>query len=141
MNRKNFLNDIKVKHKLILVYIICVVAPIILINMMFYNNTVENVKLIYENHYRFSTERMAKLMERTLTVIAQANKINMDQQLYELLDKEYENPLDFVDAYNSYFIPYIYLNGEVYHQISRMTIYTDNPTILNSAMVQKIDNT
>lgn len=142
MNSKNFLNDIKVKHKLLLVYIICVVAPIIIINMVFYNNTVENVKLIYENHYRLSTERMAKLMEKDLNfIIAQANKINMDQQLYEMLDKEYENPLDFVDAYNSYFIPYIYLNGEVYHQISRMTIYTDNPTILNSAMVQKIDNT
>lgn len=141
MIRNNFLNDIKVKHKLILVYLICVVAPIILINMIFYNNTMENVRLIYENHYRLSTERMATLLEKDLNfVIAQANKIYMDQQLYELLDKEYENPLAFVDVYNNYFIPYIYLNGEVYSQISKMTIYTDNPTILNSAAVQRIDN-
>lgn len=141
MRKYNFLNDIKVKHKLILVYLVCVVTPIIAINLIFYNNTVENVKVTYENYYRQSTEQVAKLMEKDLNfLIAQANKIYMDQQLYEMLDHDYESNLAFVETYNNYFNSYLYLHGESYPQINNMTIYTDNPTILNSAKVRKIDN-
>lgn len=136
----NFLNDIKVKHKLYIVYVFCVIAPIIVINLIFYIHMEANVKEIHENYYKLSTERIATLIERDLNfIISQANKIYMDQKLYEMLDRNYESNLDYVEAYYDYFHSYLYLNGESYQQINSMVVYTDNPSILHSAMVFKID--
>src|SRR5690554_3625900 len=140
MIKKNFTNNIKVKHKLILVYIICVVIPIVAINCIFYQSTAENVREMHENYYQMSTERVASLIEKDLNfLISQSNKIYMDRQLYEMLDTIYETNLAYVEAYFNYFKTYLYLNGESYPQISKMMLYTENPTILNSGVVQRID--
>lgn len=137
----NFLNDIKVKHKLYIVYIFCVVAPIIIINYIFYLNMASNVKEIYQNYYQLTTQRIAALIEKDLNfLIAQVNKIYMDQKLYEKLDQDYERKLAYVEDYYDYFDSYLYLNGESYEQIDKMVIFTDNPTILHSGRVYKIDD-
>ncbi|MTI59699.1 MAG: HAMP domain-containing protein [Firmicutes bacterium] len=136
----NLLNNIKVKYKLILIYVVCVVAPIIIINLIFYQNMVANVKEINKNYYRLSTQRIATKLENDFSLIVSlSNKIVLDQRLYEMLDKDYKTKLDYVEAYFDYFKPYIYLNGESYQQINRMIIYTDNPSILNSGSIYRLD--
>ncbi|MEJ6950275.1 sensor histidine kinase [Natronospora cellulosivora (SeqCode)] len=140
MINMNFLNDMKVKHKLYLVYIFCVVAPIIIINLIFYLNMASNVKEIHINYYTSSAQRIAALIEKDLNfLISQANKIYLDQKLYEMLDVEYGRDLDYVETYFDYFMSYFYLHGESYHQINNMRVYTDNPGVLNSGVVRRID--
>lgn len=135
------LNDIKLKYKLFFVYLFCVFAPIIIINVIFYNNVVGNVKEIQKNYYRLSTQGIAAQIESDLNqVIELANKLSLDQKLYEMLEKNYEKKLDYVETYYDYFIPYLFLNGESYQQVNRTVIYTDNQTILNSGLVFKIND-
>ena len=136
----NFLNDIKVKHKLYIVYLFCVVTPIIVINYIFYLNMVSNVEEIHQNYYQLTTQRITTLIEKDLNfLISQVNKLYMDQKLYEKLDQDYERKLAYVEDYYDYFNSYLFLNGESYEQIEKMLIYTDNPTILHSGRVYKID--
>lgn len=136
----NVLNNVKVKYKLILIYIVCVVAPIIIINLIFYQNMVANVKEINKNYYRLTTQRIATKLENDFDfIISLSDKISLDQKLYEMLDKDYETKLDYAEAYFDYFKPYAYLNGESYQQINRMIIYTDNPSILNSGSIYRMD--
>ncbi|MFW6035490.1 MAG: histidine kinase [Halothermotrichaceae bacterium] len=137
----NFLNNVKLKHKLILIYVLCVVAPIIIINVVFYQNMKTNVKKIQGNYYRLFTERITTKMENDLnTVVTLANKISLDQKFYKMLDKNYKSQVDYVDVYYNYFIDYLYLNGESYEQISESVIYTNNPTVMDSGIIHKIDN-
>ncbi len=137
----NFLNNIKVKHKLVLIYIICVVAPILIINFIFYQYMVTNVKENNINYYRLSTQRIAKEIDNDFSfIINLITKISLDQKLYEMLDKNFGRNLDYAETYFEYFQPYLYLNGESYPQVSRAIIYTSNPTVLNSGVVYKIDN-
>ncbi len=134
------LNDIKLKYKLFFVYLFCVFAPIIIINVIFYNNVSGNVKEIQKNYYRLSTQGIAAQIESDLNqVIELSNKLSLDQKLYEMLEKNYEKKLDYVETYYDYFIPYLFLNGESYQQVNRTVIYTDNQTILNSGLVFKIN--
>ncbi|AZO96250.1 sensor histidine kinase [Halocella sp. SP3-1] len=136
----NLLNDVKVKYKLIFIYIVCVVAPIIVINLIFYNNMVANVKEINKNYYRLSTQRIVTKIENDFDfIISLSDKISLDQKLYEMLDKDYETNLDYVETYFDYFKPYIYLNGEAYQQINKMIVYTDNPSVLNSGSIYRMD--
>jgi len=138
---KNFLNNIKVKHKLILIYIICVVAPIIIINFIFYQYMMTNVKENNKNYYKLSTQRIATEIYNDLnSIINLTTKISLDQKLYEMLDKTYQTNLEYAETYYDYFQPYLYLNGESYEQVNRAIIYTSNPTILNSGVVHKIEN-
>ncbi|MFP4662156.1 MAG: sensor histidine kinase [Halanaerobiales bacterium] len=139
---KSFLNNIKVKYKLILIYIICVVAPILVINFIFYQNMATNVKEINRNYYQLTTQRITNQIESDLDfIINLVITISLDQKLYEMLDQNYGRNLDFAETYFDYFQSYAYLNGETYHQVSDVTLYTSNPTILNSGDVLKIDLT
>lgn len=142
MNKFNtFLNNIQVKHKLILIYIFCVFAPIIIINAIFYQNTITNVKEIQKNYYRLSTQRLVTQFNNDFNfIVSLSNKISLDQKLYEMLDREYQNNLEYSKAYFDYFKPYLYLNGESAEQVNKMVLYTDNPTILHSGVVYKIDS-
>lgn len=137
---KHFFNNVKVKHKLVLIYIICVVAPIIIINFIFYQYMMTNVKENNKNYYRLSTQRIATKIDNDLSfIINLITKISLDQKLYEMLDKKFETNLEYVETYYDYFQSYLYLNGDSYQQVNKAIIYTNNPTILYSGVVYRID--
>lgn len=101
----------------------------------------KNVKEFNKNNYRLSIQRIATQVGSDLDHIMNlCTKISLDQRLYEMLDKEYSTNLAYVEAYYDYFKPYLYLNGKTYKQINQMVVYTNNPTILNSGLVFKIDD-
>lgn len=136
-----FLYNIKLKYKLFFVYIFCVVGPIIVINLIFYQNMVDNVKEIQKNYYLLATQRIVTHIENDLNIVTSlSNKISFDQNLYEMLEQEYEEKIDYVEVYYNYFVPYLFLNGSSYQQVNTAVIYTDNDYILNSGYVFKIND-
>lgn len=136
-----FLYNIKLKYKLFFVYIFCVVGPIIVINLIFYQNMVDNVKEIQRNYYLLATQRIVTHIENDLNIVTSlSNKISFDQNIYEMLEQEYEEKIDYVEVYYNYFVPYLFLNGSSYQQVNTAVIYTDNDYILNSGYVFKIND-
>ena len=76
------LDDLKLKYKLFFVYLFCVFCPIIIINLIFYQHMVGNVKTIQQNYYRQAAQRIISRLESDLgTVTALCNRIALDRTL------------------------------------------------------------
>jgi two-component system sensor histidine kinase YesM len=102
---------------------------------------VDNVKEIQKNYYLLATQRIVTHIENDLNIVTSlSNKISFDQNLYEMLEQEYEEKIDYVEVYYNYFVPYLFLNGSSYQQVNTAVIYTDNDYILNSGYVFKIND-
>lgn len=135
-----YLNNIKLKYKLLMVYLLCVILPIISINYIFYDKVSDNVRVIQRNYYRLSTERIKNQLEKDLEEVTSLfTKISVDQNFYKALERNYQKDLDYVKTYYNYLKPFLTLNNDPYEQINNITIYTDNDSILNSGMIFKID--
>lgn len=139
MKKRYILNNYSIKSKLLTMYIACVLIPIIVTNfIIFYSikkysdneqminiqNAIDRVK------YNISTR-----LEESMSV---ANDLYINNVLKNFLNKKYESDIDFYEEYtdllkttsiNSY-----YTSNNIY----KLTIYTDNNTISNSAYFEKI---
>jgi two-component system sensor histidine kinase YesM len=134
------LDDLKLKYKLFFVYLFCVFCPIIIINLIFYQHMVGNVKTIQQYYYRQAAQRIISRLESDLgTVTALCNRIALDRTLCEMLDREFPAEIEYVEAYYNYFLDYVFINGESYPQVNKAVLYTDNDTILHSGSVFRID--
>ena len=92
-------NDIPLKYKFLLIYLLCVLIPIIAINLFFYQQNSANIRIREEENLRKSIERASgELQSMVEESVAVSHAIAGDQPLYEALDCSYENPVAFYDV-------------------------------------------
>jgi two-component system sensor histidine kinase YesM len=79
-------NDIPLNIKFLIIYVVCILTPIILINAAFLDKFYKVVTQREENNYRISMER-AKNDINTLIeeVLALATSISTEENIYNLL--------------------------------------------------------
>lgn len=139
MRNKYIINNYSIKSKLLTIYIICVLIPIIVTNSVIYfsmKKYSDNEQMINMQHaldrvnYNFSTR-----IEESMSI---ANDLYINSVLKNFLNKKYDSYIEFYKEYtdllkttsiNSY-----YTSSNIY----KLTIYTDNDTISNSAYFEKI---
>lgn len=136
-----FINNIRVKYKLFMIYLLCIFMPIVIINTIFLNLISRNIR----SHEMQNMAHMLTKMEEMLTAsvddaIRLSHKFYVSRGLYEALETEYDRAVYFVIDYFDYyrttildFIPY-------YSKIQQVNIYTDNMTVLNSNGVRKLNS-
>jgi two-component system sensor histidine kinase YesM len=128
------LNDIKVRDKMLLLYIFSVIIPIIFTNLVFYRKISHSVG---EREMQYIAQDMQKIKGDFKRIIDEnatlSHAIYTDKNLYTFLDKHYES----TDEYFSYYIRYLKNMQERYKftfpNIYDINIYTSNPRVLNSA--------
>lgn len=125
-------NNIRIRNKLLILYICCVVIPILLINCIFYLRVSENEMNKEMDNLNLSMDRIRLSLSTNIEQCIQVcNIINIDKVLNESLDKVYPNTAEYVDEYKAY------LDNEVgkfiigYSHISNITIYTTNDSIIS----------
>ncbi len=129
------LHHMKIRSKLIVIYIVCVFIPIILTNVMFYHVTTMNIK-----HQKTSdAEQAMTLLQTTLkTVINDAAGISylysIDKQLIQHLNTTYPSYDSYVDSLNTISNLFNRTDKED-KEIKSLVIMTDNPTILDSGHI------
>lgn len=133
-----FMNDFNIGKKLLIIYVFCVILPLfltdsIILYMIYdagqkeqlyeYENTVNSIR--YDLVYTFED------------AVNQMNDVYMDSAVNDFLNKRYENPYDYFEAY-------VALDGRSslnrlggYH-ISNAVIYADNDTIINGGHFSKL---
>ncbi|GLX67606.1 sensor histidine kinase [Paenibacillus glycanilyticus] len=131
-------NHLKLRDKLLLMYIFCVFVPIVLTNIVFYNVTTNNIKNQKSHDADIALE---KLQGELRAVIDEAAGISylyyIDPLLNQLLDKRYESQIEYVEAFNN--IRSVFNKSEqAYKTTSSTVIYTDNPTVLSSGPIMPI---
>lgn len=139
MKNKYILNNYSIKSKLLIIYIVCVLVPIIVTDYVIFSGIKkysDNEQMINMQHvldrvkYNISTR-----IEESMSI---ANDLYINNVLKNLLNKKYDNYRNFYEEYtdllrvtsiNSY-----YTSSNIY----KLTLYTNNNTISDSAYFEKI---
>jgi two-component system sensor histidine kinase YesM len=115
------LNDIKVRDKMLLLYIFSVIIPIIFTNFIFYSKISQSVG---EREMQYIAQDMQKIKGDFKRIIDEnatlSHAIYTDKNLYTFLDRHYENS----DEYFTYYIQYLKNMQERYKlTLSKITTF------------------
>ena len=133
--KKHHFNNIKLRNKLLILYLFSVLIPIILTNIIFYNVTINNVK---EQKLVDINLVLEQIKDDFVLNIDQAVGISAgiytDNNINEFLDRGYSSPSNYIEAYD------IHLRGfnkysSIFSSIDNIAFYTDNSTVVYSGGV------
>lgn len=127
------LNHVRLRNKMLIVYVFSVFLPIVLTNVIFYNVTTNNVKnqrmkdisrAVDQINNEFRSE-----VEDAVTI---SSVFYTDYNLNEILETDYKEPAAYVEAYDTYFRRILNSYTPVYTSIQNIKIFVENPTMLHS---------
>ena len=139
MKRRYSLNNYSIKYKLLIIYIFCVLVPMIITNSLMLYTVRSNEK----KEQRINIDHVVDRVTFNLNAVIEecmmlSNHINSDEDLNNIITSEYKFPVDYYDKYfnlikntaiKDYYNP---------QHIYRINIYVDNDTIINSANISKL---
>lgn len=139
MNRIKFLNDYSIKSKLVLIYIFCVLIPMIITNSIVYvtirNNQVKEQKINMEHAMDRVKYNLGTVIDDCVLI---SNHLHSDIILNNFINKRYNDLIEYYESYNyllkNNLIDYYYNSQHVY----QVTIYTNNETISDGGKFRKI---
>jgi two-component system sensor histidine kinase YesM len=132
------MNNINIKRKLIISYLLVVFIPVLLIGIFL----TYSLRQMAMNHAtQQSINNVDKIKKRTEEVLKIptdiSSKIYSDKKLKSLVRSEYGSTLEVVMAYNDYtdFTD----DMRLYNELSGIRFYSENQTLLNNWSIFKID--
>jgi two-component system sensor histidine kinase YesM len=125
------LNNIRLRNKMLIVYFLCVFIPVILTMLTFYTITTNNVKKQKLQDLSLAIKQVRnEFLNQVGAVVGISAVLYNDSILNEALDREYDNPADYVISYHSYTMDILEKYAPVYRAIQQITVYTNNDTII-----------
>ena len=132
-------NNIKIKNKLILTYLIVTIATVSIVGTYLTTQMTEIVlnRAIdeAENNSNIIQHRLEEILNLTTKV---SELIYADDKLNAILNRKYQSYGEVIDAYNNYPTLHNYLI--YYKEFASITIHVDNPTILGSPEILKVSD-
>lgn len=134
MNR--LLNNIRLRNKMLLVYFLCVFAPMIVTNILFYDMLTDNVR-----------DRRMKDIDRAVEQIKNDFRAQVDDAVglssffysdyttNEILDQDYIDVANYVENYDNYLRRVMNSYSPVTISLQGIKIYVANPTLLHSGNI------
>lgn len=134
------LSNLKIRSKLILIYVICVFLPIVLTNVLFYQVTTNNIK---NQKTADAEEAIAQLQSELGALIDDAAGISylysIDRQLIDHLNTEHPSNDHYVTSLKG--ISSLFNRADKEDRtISSITIMSGNPTVLASSHIIPLDD-
>jgi len=133
------LDNIRLRNKMLIVYFFCVLFPIVLTNVVFYQATTNNVR---EQRIQDISRALEQVRNEFRAEVDAAIRVSdvfvSDYILNDILEKEYEGPVDYVEAYDSYFRKVLNSYTPMYTSMQNIKIYLDNPTMMHSGAIGRL---
>lgn len=127
------LSNVRLRDKMLILFLFSVFIPIVLTNIIFYNVTTENVESQRKKDILLALEQVKNEFRTEIDEAMSVSEVfNMDYNLNEILETEYEQPAAYIEAYDSYFRRILNRFTPVYTSVQNIRIYLDNPTMLHS---------
>lgn len=137
---RSFIDDIPLNYKFILIYVIGVLLPIVVINIAFLDRMTGIIKDREEQNLEISLERARKDIHEFIDGgVAVSHALNTDKLLYETLDRTYESPIQFYETFDEQLRNRVTSYIPVNNQIQRISIFTENETIMPGGNYQVLD--
>ncbi|MGO5012184.1 sensor histidine kinase [Niallia sp. Sow4_A1] len=139
------LNNIKISKKMFLIYLLAVVIPIVLTNLIIIHSIRENENIQQNKLMEITIERMKYHLNESLNEITEvSNYISRDMKINEFLQKKYKDNVDYYSDYISLIQENIINSFYVSQALESIEIYTNNPTIVNGGVfwdLRAVENT
>lgn len=128
-----WLNDLSIRNKLILVYVICMIIPLVLTDGLVFGLLERYEKREEEYRMRSVADSVRYLVNSTFDeAVTAINKIYLDEDVYKFLDQEFESDYDFFEQrfkFNQSIIKP--LDGGRESALSSIILCSDNDGIVN----------
>lgn len=132
-------NHIRLRDKMLILYFGCVLLPIVLTNVIFYNVTTGNVQKQRTQDITRAVEQMKnEFLNEVQDAVSVSNVFYSDHLLNEIVEATYENPVDYIEAYDAYLRRILNSYGPIYYSLKAITVYVDNPTMLHAGGIAMI---
>ena len=135
------LNNVKLKHKLRVLYLVCVIVPIIL---------TDGVVLMSVINFRKSEQihEMRSIASASINLITNAvdraeylsGNIYLNQYLDGYLSKRYGSAAEYVESYNAFKHSTFFLGNTISVDRTNVVMYTDNATIIKGGEFSSIES-
>lgn len=136
----NIVNDIPLNYKFYLIYIVGVLLPIMIINLVLLGRITDLIKSREEQNLEISLERARKDIHDFIEGgVAVSYTLSTDKNLYEMLDRPYRDSIDFYGAYDEELRDRLNSYMPVNNQIERITVFTANQSIVSGGNYQAIN--
>ncbi|MZQ85478.1 two-component sensor histidine kinase [Paenibacillus sp. 5J-6] len=135
MNRKwklfsHIVNDIPLKYKFLFIYLLCVLLPIMSINILFYVQNSRDTQSRERENLQISLDRAAyELTQIVNESVAIGNTVAADRTFNEKLEASYSDLSIYYETYDSYLRDKLRPYTDQYPYISWLGVFTTNPTI------------
>lgn len=139
--RKHHIDNISVKNKLLLIYVLCILIPVVLTYIIFLSMTENNLKNLQKQQINASLLRTKnKLYKGIDDAILTLYNIMTDRNIKDALDKQYDSYQEYYVAYNGLLRDALKKNNFIVKIINKVNIFTKNKTIPNSDGYTYIDD-
>ena len=140
MKLKTFLNNCTIKKKLLIIYVFCVLIPMMVAYWVIAYTISNNEK----NKQKINIDHVIERVNYNLNSVINeckllSNYIIDDKILNEIISSKYDSPLDYYEKYNNLLGETTIKDYYNLQNIYKINIYVDNNTIVNSANILKID--
>ncbi len=137
---ENWMNDYKLKKKLQVLYIFCVLIPLIVTDGVILYNVIHSE----QEEKQHEMENVASAVQYTLSSavehsVATAKSIYMNKYIEAFLNTEYETALDYVVEYHKFMKDTLF-ESSMGLDNTKITMYADNETIVNGGEFAKISS-
>ncbi|RKP56977.1 sensor histidine kinase [Cohnella endophytica] len=125
------LNDMKLRTKLFLSFIVVVFIPVLVVGILL-TNELRNMALGNATDQTLTNVQRVKARTAELMNVAidSAYRLANDERLGAVATRKYENIYDLVQAYRDY--TDFKENRRLYKEVSNIRFYMDNPTLLDN---------
>ncbi len=133
------LNNCSIKSKLLIIYVFCVLIPMMITNSIVYVTVKNNAMKEQKINMEYAIDRVKYNLEAVLNdCVLVSNHLYSDAGLNGFINERYDNLLEYYENYNVLLknneINYYYNSQHIY----KVTIYTNNDTISNSDNFRKL---
>lgn len=135
------MNNIRLKHKLLILVLLCVLIPLIVTNSGILWSMRQGLKKEQEQKRQNVLDRLeSELRERINQQLTIADYLNRNEKLKRFLNRSYQSPSEYYESYvhlmQDDVIHYYYLALSAYS----ITICTENSTIVNGTYFVKAED-
>lgn len=136
---QTWLEKLNLKKKMLVLYLGCVLVPLIItdtfILVMIIHSGQDNIRHEMENIVSAVEYDLNSEVERAATI---AKNIYLNRYINEFLTRKYHSGLEYYNAYLAFMKDTLFESSLGTEQM-KITMYTDNPTIINGSEFQKLE--
>lgn len=125
-------NDIPLTWKFALIYLLCVMLPIVTINVIFYQQVSENIQAREQNNQQMTLDRAAKkIADIIVGGVTLSHSVATDRSLYEDLDRSYSDLVEFYGTFSNVLSNKMKPFLSAYIYVENISVYTKNDSIVS----------